>query len=82
MRHGKNSIMKISNKELSLLVRQAREQGWQVELTNGGHFKWQSPLGRFFFSAQTPSDIRALKNIKRDLRNNGFIELSRKAKRR
>jgi hypothetical protein len=74
--------MKISNKELSSLIKQAKEQGWEVELTNGGHFKWRSPLGRFFFSAQTPSDIRALKNIKRDLRNNGFIELTRKKDRR
>lgn len=74
--------MKISNKELSSLVKQATEQGWVVELTNGGHVKWQSPMGRFFFSAQTPSDIRALKNIKRDLRNNGFIELTRKKNRR
>lgn len=70
-----------TSKELSVLIKQAREQGWKVASTNGGHYKWLSPLGGFFFTAATPSDHRALKNIKRDLRINGFIEITRKQKR-
>ena len=67
-----------SNKEVLVLVKQAREQGWTVEKTNGGHYKWMSPVGKFFFSAFTPSDVRAVKNLERDLRVNGFIQITRK----
>lgn len=65
-------------KELQVLVKQARSQGWEVERTKGDHYKWISPGGVFFFSASTPSDTRALRNIKRDLRVNGFISIERK----
>jgi hypothetical protein len=69
-------------KDLKVLMDDATSQGWVITKTNGGHFKWLSPLGMFFFSAQTPSDHRALKNIKRDLRMYGFIEIVKKGKRR
>jgi hypothetical protein len=69
-------------KDLRVLMEEAQSQGWNISKTNGGHFKWVSPLGRFFFTAQTPSDHRALKNIKRDLRMNGFIEIVKKGKRK
>lgn len=69
-------------KDLRVLMEAAQSQGWNISKTNGGHFKWVSPLGRFFFSAQTPSDYRALKNIKRDLRLHGFIEIVKKGKRK
>jgi hypothetical protein len=65
-------------KDLGELMSQAKEQGWSVTKTNGGHFKWLSPLGAFFFSSQTPSDRRALQNVKKDLRINGFIEIVKK----
>lgn len=66
-----------SFKDLRQLVKQAEKQGWEVTRTGGDHLKWVSPLGAFFFSASTPSDIRGLKNLKRDLRVYGFIELKR-----
>lgn len=65
-------------KDLKVLMDQATTQGWVITKTNGGHFKWVSPIGKFFFSAQTPSDHRALQNVKKDLRLNGFIEIVRK----
>lgn len=71
-----------SSKEFKTLIQDAREQGWVVELTRGGHYKWLSPLGGFFFSSQTPSDNRALSNLERDLRVNGFIKLVPKKRKR
>jgi hypothetical protein len=65
-------------KEVQVLIKEARNQGWAVERTRGDHYKWLSPRGTFFFSASTPSDRRALLNLKRDLRVNGFITLERK----
>lgn len=69
------------NKELTKLITQATRQGWSVTLTNGGHYKWQAPNGKVFFSAKTPSDTRALKNIQRDLKSNGFILVKKERKR-
>ena len=66
-----------SFKDLQQLVKQAKKQGWEVSRTKGDHLKWVSPMGSFFFSASTPSDIRGLKNLKRDLRVNGFIQFKR-----
>lgn len=71
-----------SKKDLQLLVKQAEEQGFKVTLTNGGHYKWTAPSGVFFFSASSPSDARVLKNITRDLRINGFIQIKHKKGRR
>lgn len=68
------------NKDMQLLMKEAKDQGWFVELTRGGHYKWQSPSGNLVFSSQTPSDYRAVQNLKRDLRMYGFIELKVKKK--
>lgn len=48
----------------------------------GGHYKWLAPNGKLFFTSQTPSDHRALQNIKRDLRVNGFIFTPKKERRK
>lgn len=71
-----------SRKEIKQLIKEAEDQGWVVSLTNGDHFKWLSPRGGVFFSAQTPSDWRAVKNVERDLKNHGFIRIVKKDKRR
>lgn len=65
-------------KELNILIKAAQKQGWTVERTPNNHYKWVSPVGGMFFSSSTPSDYRSVKNLKRDLRVNGFIELTRK----
>ena len=69
-------------KELGILIKQATAQGWTVTMSNGGHYKWVAPNGKIFFSAQTPSDHRALKNIQRDLKASGFIIFTKKERRR
>jgi predicted RNA binding protein YcfA (HicA-like mRNA interferase family) len=74
--------MKLTHKELRQLVEQAVEQGWIVNLTSGSHLRWKAPDGALFFTASTPSDRRALLNIRRDLLNHGFIEISRQERRK
>jgi predicted RNA binding protein YcfA (HicA-like mRNA interferase family) len=68
-------------KDLKQLILQAEDQGWQILKTNGDHLKWVSPTGLVVFSGATPSDRRALKNITRELRVRGFIEIKKKNKR-
>jgi hypothetical protein len=71
-----------SSKELNELIKQAEAQGWTIVKTNRSHIKWLSPVTNgVVFTSSTPSDGRALANIKRDLRVNGFIEITRKTKR-
>jgi predicted RNA binding protein YcfA (HicA-like mRNA interferase family) len=67
-------------KDVEQLIHVAQDQGWHVTKTKGSHWKWTSPQGAIVFSGQTPSDLRALKNIKRELRLRGFIELKPKRK--
>ena len=50
-------------KEMRSLIRLAIKRGYNVELRNGGHYKFTAPTGRLFFTSGTPSDKRALANI-------------------
>lgn len=59
--------MKITNRELRELARLYEAQGWKVTMRNNGHLKWEAPNGFVYFSSQTPSDHRAILNIKKDL---------------
>ncbi len=53
--------------ELKQLIDEAEERGWCVEKTRNNHFRFQ--LGRqIVFTSSTPSDNRAISNIKADLR--------------
>ena len=60
-------------KELRSLLELATQQGWRVEQRNSNHYKLVSPTGKVVFTSSTPSDHRALENIKRDLRVNGLV---------
>ena len=53
--------------EVQRLAVKMRTQGWRVELTRASHWKWIAPNGAFFFSAQTPSDHRAVRHIETDI---------------
>lgn len=55
-------------KDLEQLIKAVRREGWTIQLTNGGHYRWTAPSGNFFFSSQTPSDRRALQRVKQDIR--------------
>lgn len=62
-----------SKKDLAVIIKIALDAGWRVEQTKGGHFKWIAPNGiDFVFSSSTPSDHRALENLKHDLRRRGL----------
>lgn len=50
-------------KELKQIRLAAEDRGWIVEMTRGNHLRWQHPSGKIMFTALTPSDNRALKNI-------------------
>lgn len=62
-----------SKKELAVLIKIALKAGWRVELTKKCHYKWTAPNSiDFFYSSSTPSDGRALDNLKQDLRRRGL----------
>lgn len=54
------------------LVEAAQGAGWSVAKTRGNHVKWVSPTGAVVFSASTPSDHRAIYNIRAQLRRHGL----------
>lgn len=62
------------NKELRQIKRIAEAQGWTVFRTKGGHYRWVPPRRDvpFVVTASTPSDSRAVKNIKARLRKAGL----------
>jgi len=60
-------------KEMKSLLELAKDQGWEVERNKNNHIKFLSPNGGIVFVSSTPSDHRALENIKRDLRVNGLV---------
>ena len=64
-----------SKKDVQLLIKKARKQGWTVEVTRGSHLKWLSPDGEGgpYFSSSSPSDHRAIKNMEKDLARRGLV---------
>jgi hypothetical protein len=61
-----------TNKDVVALIKKATKQGWQIDPTKSGHLRWTSPDGRFFHSASSPSDFRAIKYIRQYLRKYGM----------
>ena len=70
------------NKELAKLKAEAEAQGWRIEVRKAGHLTWYSPAGGFVITSATPSDRRAIMNIRRDLRRYGLtvLDLNKKKK--
>jgi predicted RNA binding protein YcfA (HicA-like mRNA interferase family) len=62
-----------SRKEARQLAKKAKEQGWIVDYSNGGHLRYKSPDGKTLFFSSTPSDTRALKNQISVMSKHGFI---------
>lgn len=42
--------------------------GWTWSITNGGHVRWTHASGAIVFAAYSPSDHRAVRNLKSQLR--------------
>lgn len=56
------------NKDVKKLIREAEEKGWQFESTKAGHIRGKHADGvRIVFISGTPSDTRAVHNIRKDL---------------
>jgi len=60
------------SKDMRALVRIAEQSGWLVRRTKRGHYQWLPPQGRVIVTAGTPSDHRAMSNIKSMLRKEGL----------
>lgn len=59
-------------KEYRDLFEIAVSQGWSLERRTNNHLSWISPNGAKVFSSATPSDKRAVQNLKKDLRKYGL----------
>ena len=62
------------SKDILKLIKKAREQGWRVEPTRNGHYKFFAPNGTIVVASSTPSENRGFKNLKSRLRARGFVE--------
>jgi predicted RNA binding protein YcfA (HicA-like mRNA interferase family) len=60
--------VKITNKDLRRLIRDARRRGWHATLTNGGHIRLTHPNGGLVHTSYTPSDHRSIRNLDAQLR--------------
>lgn len=58
--------------EVAKLFKEVQDHGWEVRRRRSGHFVMESPEGNKVFCSATTSDVRAIKNIKRDLKYNGL----------
>ncbi len=59
--------------DLQQLIHVARKAGWSVQKRQGGHLCWRPPgRGAMVFSASSPSDCRALPNLRACLRRAGL----------
>jgi predicted RNA binding protein YcfA (HicA-like mRNA interferase family) len=54
--------------DLKQLLRQAEARGWSLQLTNGGHWRLRHPSGAVVVTSSSPSDGRALANLRAQLR--------------
>lgn len=59
-------------KDFQELAEIAASQGWRIEQRRNAHLSWIAPTGAKVFSSLTPSDKRAVQNLKRDLRRYGL----------
>lgn len=61
------------NKDVQQVTRALRKQGWHIGRTRKGHMKLTSPLGRVVVTPSTPSDRRAVLNMRAQLRKEGAV---------
>lgn len=65
------------DKELKVIVKEARKQGWTVEETRNQHIRFISPSGAVYIAHKTASDHRGIKNMKAHLRRLGWVDRRR-----
>ena len=62
------------SKEMKALIKSAEDQGWEVRKQRGGHIRLKPPNRKngMVFAATTPSDPRALLNVKKEMQRRGL----------
>lgn len=71
---AKHQLARSSSDQTEKLMRIARDQGWVVEQTKGGHVLFMPADKKFgpIFTSSTPSDWRSEKNLRSRLRRAGL----------
>ena len=60
-------------KELRQILREARRQGWRVELQRSGHYKLYPPdSSEYVTTGSTPSTPSSIRNLLSRMRSFGF----------
>jgi hypothetical protein len=59
-------------RDLRATAKRAREAGWTVTHTKGGHLAWKPPAGQTVYSPSTPSCSRSVANVLGKLRRAGL----------
>ncbi len=54
------------------LVKQLKRAGWKVDKTTRGHWRMASPEGGVVIASGTPSDHRAISNLRSQLKRAGY----------
>jgi predicted RNA binding protein YcfA (HicA-like mRNA interferase family) len=62
-----------ARREARQLAKRAEQQGWTVDLSNGGHLRFKAPDGKILFFSSTPSDSRSMKNQISVMKKHGFV---------
>ena len=57
-----------ASKDMRKLIKELKPEGWTAELTRGDHIALVHPRYGKVFCSQTPSDRRALQNIRQEIR--------------
>lgn len=55
------------------LFKLAKAQGWRIDRTTGGHWRLESPQKQVVITSGTPSDFRAVKNFRGQLKRAGLF---------
>lgn len=66
--------MVVMKKDIARLIELARRQGWNVERTNGGHWRFipTEKGASIVIASSTPSDSREIQNTMSRLRRSGL----------
>jgi hypothetical protein len=68
------------HKDISILAREVKKQGWEVAPTKNNHLMFISPKGERIYTGSTPQDVRSVRNLRAQLRQKGFQDHHNKKK--
>lgn len=62
---------KLQNRDLRVVAKKLKPQGWTWRYTKGGNVQWRGPNGEIVIGASTPGGGRADRNLTASLRRAG-----------